>query len=126
MYLNLLAQIKNAQAVKKESIKVPFSNMDFNVAETLVRHGYLDAVQKKGRLPKRVIEIKLKYHDNAGAINGVKLISKPSRRLYSGNQSLRPVKHGYGLGLISTSKGVITYEEARKQKVGGQLLFEIW
>jgi len=126
MYIDLITRIKNAQAVKKESLKLPFSNMDLAVAEILARRGYLDDAQKKGRLPKRVIEIKLKYENGRGVITGVKIVSRPSRRIYAGYQELRPVRQGYGLGVISTSKGVMTYKEASQQKLGGQRLFEIW
>jgi len=126
MYIDLITRIKNAQAVKKESLKVPFSNMDLAVAEVLAQHGYIDDVQKKGRMPKRIIEIKLKYENGQGVISGVKLISKPSRRIYAGYQELWPVRQGYGLGVISTSKGVMTYSDAHKAKLGGQRLFEIW
>lgn len=126
MYLDMLAKIKNAQAVKAETLKVPFTNMDLTVAEMLVKYGYLDSVTKKGRMPKRVMEIKLKYDDDRGAINGVKIISKPSRRLYAKSAELRLVKQGYGTGFISTPKGVMSNQEARKQNLGGQLLFEVW
>jgi len=125
-YIDLITRIKNAQAVKKESLKLPFSNMDLAVAEILARRGYVDDAQKKGRLPKRVIEIKLKYENGQGVISGVKIISRPSRRIYAGYQELRPVKQGYGLGVISTSQGIMTYSDAHKAKLGGQRLFEIW
>ena len=96
------------------------------VAELLARYHYIGGVVKKGRLPKRVIEIKLKYKDNKGVISGIKFLSKPSRRLYLGYRDLRPVKQGYGLLVISTPKGIMTGAEARKLKLGGELLFEIW
>lgn len=126
MYIDLLTKIKNAQAAQKEYLKVPYSNMDLVVAEALAKHGYVDSVNKKGRMPKRVIEVKLKYENQHGVINEVKFLSKPSRRLYASAKKLRPVKQGYGLGFISTSKGIMTTQEARKQNLGGQLLFEIW
>lgn len=122
----MLVKIKNAQAVKAEALKVPFSNMDLIVAEMLAKHGYLEGVTKKGRMPKRVIEIKLKYEDGKGVISGLKIISKPSRRLYAKSSELRAVKQGYGTGFVSTSKGIMSNQEARKQKLGGQLLFEVW
>ena len=126
MYIDLLTKIRNAQGAKKESLKVPYSNMDMAVTELLAKRGYLESAVKKGRMPKRIIEIKLKYQDNRGVINGVKFLSVPSRRLYVGARTLRPVKQGYGLGVVTTPKGLMTNEEARKAKVGGQLLFEIW
>lgn len=127
MYTDILTRIKNAQAVKKESLKVPFSNMDLMVLELLAKFGYIAAVHKKGRMPKRALEIVLKYDEaKKGAIRGVAHLSVPSRRVYAGAQELRPVKQGYGLGVISTPKGIMAYHEAKKANVGGELLFEIW
>ncbi|HEY4475306.1 MAG TPA: 30S ribosomal protein S8 [Candidatus Paceibacterota bacterium] len=126
MYTDLLTRIKNSQAAKMEYVKVPFSNADFAIAELLAKRGYLESAAKKGRMPKRVIEIKLKYPDGKGAITGVKFKSKSSRRLYLGYRDLRPVKNSYGDSVISTSKGIMTGKEARKQKLGGEILFEIW
>jgi small subunit ribosomal protein S8 len=126
MYVDLLTKLKNAQKAKKASIKMPYSNMDLAVAELLSARGFVGAVTKKGRMPKRVIEVELKYEANKGGIGGIKLLSVPSRRLYSGYDTLRSVRQGFGLAVISTPKGVMTTTQARKQKVGGQLLFEIW
>jgi small subunit ribosomal protein S8 len=126
MYTDLLTQIKNAQAVKKEAIKIAFSNTDFIIAELLVKHDYLKEATKKGRMPKRVIEIILKYKDGKGVINGIKFISKPSRKIYMGYREIRPIKQGYGLRIISTSKGIMTDKEAKKMKLGGEVLFDIW
>ncbi len=119
--------IKNAQAAKKETLKVPFSNMDLMILELLQKYGYIAAVNKKGRMPKRALEIVLKYGEGkTGFIRGVSHLSVPSRRIYAGAQELRPVKQGFGLGVISTPKGIMAYQDARKQNVGGELLFEIW
>lgn len=127
MYINLLTKIQNAQRAHKETVRAPFSKNDLAVAEVLASNKFLAGVEKKGRMPKRVIEMQLRYDNNEeGAINGVKLISRPSRRMYAGYHDLRPVRQGFGIGVISTPKGVMTFQEARKQKVGGQLLFEIW
>lgn len=121
MYTNLLVQIKNGQTAQKEMIKIPFSNMDMSVAEVLAKNKYIDSVAKKGRAPKKYIEIKLN-----GNLNDFKFISKPSRRLYFGVKDIKPVKQGFGLGVFSTSKGIISAKEARKQNVGGVYLFEVW
>ena len=121
MYTNLLVQIKNAQQAKKEFIKYPFSSMDMAVAEILAKNKYIGAVAKKGRSPKRYLEIKI-----SGNLNDFKFISKPSRRIYFGYEDLRPVKQGYGLGVISTPKGIKTTYEARKEKVGGEYFFQVW
>lgn len=127
MVADLLTKIKNAQKARKEVTKIPYANFDFAVAELLVKNDYLDSVAKKGRMPKRVMEIKLKYDKNGhGAINEIKILSTPSRRLYSGYKEFRQVKQGYGLAAVSTPKGVMTTKEAKRMKLGGQLLFEIW
>ncbi len=126
MYTDLLTKIRNAQKAKKASVKASFSNMDLAIAELLAKHGFVAAVNKKGRMPKRILEIDLKYIDGRGAISGVRFISVPSRRMYAGYVDLRPVKQGYGISFISTPKGIMTSLDAKKQKLGGQLLFEIW
>ncbi|MCX6702847.1 MAG: 30S ribosomal protein S8 [Candidatus Wolfebacteria bacterium] len=126
MYTDFLIKIKNAQAVKKESIKVPFSKMTGAIAEILLRKNLLESVEKKGRAPKKILEIKLKYKDGVGAISGLKFVSKPSRKIYAGYEDLKPVRHNFGFSVISTPKGILSGAEARKEKVGGELLFEIW
>ena len=102
--------------------------MDKAVAEVLLAQGYLLAVAKKGRMPKRIMEIKLKYDPTTGegAIHGMKFLSKPSRRLYAGYRDLMRVRQGYGTAVLSTPGGIMISKEARKKKMGGQLLFEIW
>lgn len=126
MYTDLLTRIKNAQAVKKASLKVPYSEMDMAILETLSKNHYIESAAKKGRSPKRIVEINLRYEDGEGAVRGVKFLSKPSRRLYAGYRDLRKVRQGYGHLVLSTPKGIMTGGEARKQKLGGELLFEIW
>ena len=126
MYINLLTKIKNAQAVKKESLKAPYSNLDFAIGELLAKHGFIEEGAKKGRMPKSVLELKLKYKNNQGVIQGVRLLSRPSRRLYAGYKEIKPVRQGYGLLVLSTPKGILDGKAAKKAKVGGQLLFEIW
>lgn len=126
MYIDLLTKIKNAQAVKKESIKTSYSKMDERVLEILKEHEYVEDFDKKGRGTKKILEVKLKYNDNKGVINGVKFISKPSRHLYVGYKDIRPVKHGYGILVVSTPGGVMAGQEAKKIKTGGEMLFQIW
>lgn len=127
MYLDLLTKIKNGQAVKKESVKLPYSEMDFVIAELLTKHKFVEAASKKGRAPKRVLDVKLRYDkEGVPAVQGVNVLSRPSRRLYAGYKDLRPVRQGYGLLVISTPKGIMDGKSARQQKLGGQLLFQIW
>ncbi|MDP3015068.1 MAG: 30S ribosomal protein S8 [bacterium] len=126
MYTDLLIKLKNAQAVKKESVKIHYSKMDERILEVLKENNYIKDFDKKGKGTKRVMEIELKYYNEGKAISGIKFISKPSRRIYIGYKDIRATKHGYGLSVVSTPKGIITGKEARKIKVGGEMLFEIW
>lgn len=123
---DMLVSIKNAQTVKKETVKIPFSKIKFEIAKILQKEGYIDKVEEKGRTKKFLI-ISLKYDENKKpAIAGVKKISKPGQRIYKGYQEIKKIKGGYGLAVISTSKGLMTDKEARKQKIGGEVIFEIW
>jgi small subunit ribosomal protein S8 len=127
---NMLIQIKNAQSAGLESIAVPFSKMKLKIAEILKNRGYLEEVESKKRkaLRKEVpfLAIRLKYTDGVGVINGIKFISKPSRRMYAGKDDLRQVRSGFGFSVISTPNGIMTGDEAKKAGVGGEMLFEIW
>jgi len=126
MYINLLTQIRNAQMVGKKNIKAPFSKMDDSVLAILAKSGFVKSAEKKGRGVKKYFDITLAYNDGEGAIEGTRLISKPSRRIYKKSTQLYPVRQGRGIAVISTPSGVMTDADARKQHVGGEVLFEIW
>lgn len=127
MYIDLLTQIKNAQAVKKESIKVPYSGNDERVLEILEHAKFIGSYEKKGRGIKKIMSVNLKYEtDGTGVIRGLKFFSTPSRHLYVGYKELRPSKGGYGMIVLSTPEGVMNGREAKKKKLGGELFFEIW
>jgi small subunit ribosomal protein S8 len=126
MYVNLLTHIQNAQKVKKEKVKTPYSAMDEQVLEILAKKHFIAGYEKKGRNPKKYLEIDLLYKNGAGAIQGVKFISVPSRHIYKKYSQLKPVKQGYGVAVLSTSKGIMTDADAKKEKTGGEILFNIW
>ena len=127
MYTDLLIRIKNAQAVKKESVKIPYSAMDRAVLSVLKKGGFINDFTTIGRVPNKILEVDLKYkEDGKGIVSGVKILSKPSRHLYSSYDKIYPIRQGYGLMVVSTSKGIIDGRSARKIKLGGELLFEIW
>jgi small subunit ribosomal protein S8 len=127
MYIDTIIRIKNAVSRGKDKVKVPYSKFDESVLESLLKHGYLEEVSRKGRGTKRIVEAKLKYdkEDNS-AISGVKIMSRPSQRVYIGWKDIRKSRQGYGNFFLSTPKGVMAGYEARKNKVGGEILFEIW
>lgn len=126
MYIQTLTKIKNALLAEKKSLKVPFSKMDMAVLEALTKSGYLASVEKKGRSLKKVIAIELKENKNGSVFSEIKLWSKPSRKMYRGYKEIRPSHQGYGNYFFSTPKGILNDVEARKQKIGGEILFEIW
>ena len=123
---DMLNRIKNGLASQKELVEVPYSNFKYEIAKILEQENLVGKVEKKGKKSKKILEITLKYEDKAPVISGVKRVSKPGQRIYLSSQSIRKVKGGYGISIISTSKGLMTGKEARKQKVGGEILCEIW
>lgn len=126
MYYDLLAKLKNATMAKKEKIIVPFSKMDAAILRALVEYGYIKSADVEIIGEKSVIVVRCAYKNKTAAINDFKIVSKPSRRFYFDYRSLRPVKQGYGVAVLSTSKGIMTNKEAKKNKIGGEYLFEIW
>ncbi len=126
MHYDLLAKIKNATAAHKEKIVVPFSKMDFAVLKVLVDAGYLKSVEKGAVGRKNFISARIAYKDKKGIMSDFKVMSKPSRHTYTDYRSLRSVMQGHGLAVLSTSKGIMTGKEARKNRIGGEYLFQIW
>ena len=122
----MLNQIKNAQAVGKESISVDFSNFKQAVAKVLEESRFVLKVEKKGRGIKKTLEIFLRYEDGQPIITNFKKISKPSRRMFSPAKDIKASHDGQGITIISTPKGVMTGSGARKSKLGGELIAEIW
>jgi len=123
---DMLTTIKNAQAVLKETVNIPFSKIKFEIAKILKKEGFIKEVERRGRKSKKYIKITLKYNGKIPAISGIKRVSKPGQRIYLGVKEIKPVKGGYGIAIISTSKGLMTDKEARKQKVGGEVICEVW
>lgn len=124
---DMLTMIRNALAVKSSKVLVPFSQLKYGIAKILEKEGFVEKVEKRGRGSKRNIEIVLKYaKDGTPAISGLKRISKPGQRIYLPYKKIKRVKGGYGIAIISTSKGLLTDKEARRQKTGGEVLCEIW
>ena len=126
----MLTRIRNAQAVRKEHAVVPFSKVKQEIAKILVASGYLLSVERRkrkiGRTEREVLELELKYEENVGVISGLRMVSKPSRRLYTAAKNIKPVRSGYGIAIISTPKGLLTSRAARRENVGGEVMFEIW
>ncbi len=126
MYYDVLAKIKNAAMAEKERMILPFSRMDFAVVSALAEAGYLKNVERETLGRRQVINVRLAYKGKESVFTDFKLVSKPSRHSYIDYRKLRPVKQGHGLAVLSTSRGIMTDRQARKNKVGGEYLFEIW
>ena len=122
---NMLVAIKNAGSVKKASIVVPHSKMKEAIAALLKEEGYIKTYKVDGDT-KKTLEIVLEYKGNAPRVTDVKRVSKSSKRVYTGVKDIAPVKYGHGLCVLSTPKGIMTDKLARKEMVGGEVLFNIW
>ena len=123
----MLIRIKNATLVKKESVLVPHSKLKLEIANILKEKGYLTSVGSRGRKSLKFLELGIAYEPGGEPrLHDVKKISKPSRRIYRKVSELRKVRKGFGLAIISTSKGLKTDDWARREKVGGEVLCEIW
>ncbi|MDE1874566.1 MAG: 30S ribosomal protein S8 [Patescibacteria group bacterium] len=123
---NLITNIKNGSAAKKDAVTVPHSKFTEAVVAALARKGYVKPGVKKGKKIQKTLEVGLIYTNGKARINDVKRLSKPSKRLYRGYTEIYPVKQGYGSTFVSTPRGVLSDDEVRKEKVGGEILFQIW
>lgn len=122
---DMLTRIRNAQMTKKRDLALPFSNIKFELAKILEKEGFIRKVTKVNNKFDQ-LEIELKYKDNRPVIQNLKRISKPSRRVYATHDKIPMVLNGLGVSIISTSKGLMTSMEARKNKIGGEVLCEIY
>lgn len=123
---DMLIRLKNASAVRKASVTVPKSKMNQAVLKLMLKENYVEDVHEdnSGKFPMLVV--RLKYMNSSSAIQHVKKISKPGVRIYSRSGDIKNTLSGYGLKIISTSKGLMTDTEARKNKLGGEVLAELW
>ena len=108
------------------AVSIPFSIFKYEIAKILEKQGFLGKAEKKGRKTRASIEIALKYNDKIPVIKGLKRISKQGQRIYSNKDNIQKVKGGFGLSIISTSKGLMADKEARKQNLGGEIICEVW
>ncbi len=124
---DMFTKIRNAQAVKKEMVLIPYSKLKAEIAKLLLKHGYIKEISRRGKKSKKNLELLLKYDEKGKpAITHLVRISKPSRRVYLPLKEIKPVRGGYGAMIFSTPKGLLTNKEARQEKVGGEAIGEIW
>lgn len=123
---DMLTRIRNSVRVERPYVDVPASGVKKGIADVLKREGFIWDWKEVEEQPVTQIRIELKYGPNGErVIQSIKRISKPGRRLYAGSRELRPVLGGLGIRIISTSKGVISDREARRDNVGGEVLCEV-
>ena len=124
---DLLARIRNASIARHDRADMPHSNLKQHIAEVLKSEGYLDDVRTSDGEGKKTLTIVLRYgRDKASAIDGLRRVSAPGRRVYVRHDRIPRVRSGMGISILSTSRGVMTDREAREKRVGGELLCEVW
>lgn len=123
---DFLNRMKTSSARKLQTVLVPHSRLKGEIADLLVKSGYLSGAEVKGKRVKKFLEVGLVHSKEASRISGLRRISKPGKRVYVGATEIAPVREGKGMKVLSTPKGLLSDKEARKAKVGGEVLFEIW
>ncbi len=124
---DLLTRVRNASSAKHPSVDIPASNLKKNISQILVDEGYVKSMEVLEDSKQGVIRLTLKYHDGGQPVlSGLRRISKPGLRIYSGAEEMPKVMRGLGTAIVSTSKGVMTDKAARKENVGGEVLAFVW
>jgi len=122
----MLTSLKNAGNAGRSTVNVPYSKIKENIATVLISEGFLKSAEKKIVDKKAVLSMEVIMENRIPKIKGAQRISKTSKRVYKKSAELRPVKNGYGALILSTPKGVMSGRDAKKQKLGGEVLFSIW
>ena len=123
---DLITRIRNAIMVGKTEIRVPSSKLKIAVAEGLKKAGYIDEVEIEKASPRDVLHVIINQPTELTRINAISKVSKPGRRVYTSAADIPKVKSGRGIDVISTSKGIMTGQEAAKAKLGGEILVKVY
>ncbi len=127
---DMLTRIRNASAVRKPEVSLPFSKIKFEIAQILHKYGYIKKAEKieANTAGNKFAEIKinLKYLGKESSISNIKRISKPGRRIYASKENLPIVLNNLGIAVISTSQGLMTNKEAKKKNLGGEVICEVY
>jgi small subunit ribosomal protein S8 len=124
---DMLTRIRNAITARKAKVIMPASKMKARIAEVLREEGFVGAISSEEDGKQGLLSIELRYdNNNHNAIQGIRRVSKPGQRTYARHTGLPKVRSGLGIAILTTSKGVMTEREARKQGLGGELLCEVW
>lgn len=123
---DMIVRIKNANQRKHKNVVIPYSNKKAKILDILLAEGYVQAINVDGEGTKKVLDVTLKYKGSQSAIVDIKRVSKPGLRVYVSTDKLPSVISGYGTAIISTSKGMMTDKQARKENVGGEVIAYVW
>ena len=123
---DMLARIKNSQLRNHKKVEMPSSNFKMKIADVLKNEGYINGFNIDKNENKQVLIIDLKYNSGSPVISVIERVSKPGRRVFSSAQSLPKINNGLGIAIISTPKGVMTDIDARKQRVGGEIICKVF
>jgi len=123
---DMLARIKNSQLRNHKKVEMPSSNFKMKIADVLKNEGYINGFNIDKNDNKQVLIIDLKYNSGSPVISVIERVSKPGRRVFSSAQSLPKINNGLGIAIISTPKGVMTDIDARKQKIGGEIICKVF
>lgn len=123
---DLITRIRNAVAVGKNEILVPTSKLKKGVVEVLAKNGYISSFEIQAGEPRGLLKVVINEQGTNAKINEISKVSKPGRRVYSSADDIPTVKSGRGMIIISTSKGLMTGREAKKNRLGGEILVKVW
>jgi small subunit ribosomal protein S8 len=124
---DMLNRIRNAQMTGIRDVAIPYSRLNANIAQIMLREGYLDKAAAEGAGTAKTLNLTLKFFDaHTPCIRGLRRVSKPGLRQYAGAANLPRVLGGMGIAIVSTSAGILTDREAREKKIGGEVLCYVW
>lgn len=123
---DMIVRIKNANQRKHKTVSIPYSNKKAKILEIILAEGYISSFSTEGEGVNKTLLVTLKYKGSQAAIVGIKRVSKPGLKVYVKADELPTVLSGYGTAIISTSKGIMTEKQARKENVGGEVIAYIW
>ena len=123
---DMIARIKNAQSRSHKKVNLPSSNFKIKIADILKNEGFIKDFKVDSENNKSILTLELKYHSGSPVISAFERVSKPGRRIFSSAEGLPKINNGLGIAIISTPKGVMTDMDARKQKVGGEIICKVF
>ena len=123
---DMIARVKNAQARNHKRVDLPSSNFKSKIADILKNEGFIKDFKVLNEQNKNILSLELKYHSGNPVISNFERVSKPGRRIFSSADSLPKINNGLGIAILSTPKGVMTDMDARKQRVGGEIICKVF